>query len=381
MAAYNAGVPRESLDAVRRLREEQARLRRVVVVGTNGKSSVATYLSRFLTAAGERAGLYTSPHLLSWTERVQVDGEPVPEAVFRDALVRVHTVASSMVESERAGDLRFFDVLTLAADSVFAGAGVALGVFEAGIGGRLDATRALEPELVVLTSVGADHEALLGWSSSERLREKALATPPGGWLLSAPLSAELEAELPAIADEGGFGFDVLPAVDGEGFGATNLRLARAAAERLLGRPAPVEIDTSVPGRSQRGVVDGVSYVLDVAHNPTAWRAFLDELPDQPHVAVVAVTLPRPADSFAEAVMGDPKLATVVTTTTSVRPTVDPAELAARIGGDVRAVADPVTAFDEAASLARAAERPLLVFGSNFLVVDFLAWARYRARPA
>ena len=376
MAAYNSGAPRESLDAVRRLRED-ARLRRVVVVGTNGKSSVATYLSRFLTAAGDRAGLYTSPHLRSWTERIQVDGEPVPEAVFRDALLRVHAVAASMVESERAGDLRFFDVLTLAADSVFAGAGVAFGVFEAGIGGRLDATRALEPELVVLTSVGADHEALLGWSSPERLREKALATPPGGLLLSAPLGLELEAELPSIADEGGFEYEQLPAVDGESFGATNLRLARAAAERLLGRPAPAEIDTAVPGRSQRGVVDGVPYVLDVAHNPTAWRAFVDELPDEPHVAVVAVTLPRPAGSFAEAVAGDAKLAAVVTTTTSVRPTVDPAELAARIGGDARPVAAPSAAFAQAVDLARAAGRPLVVFGSNFLVVDFLAWLRQR----
>ena len=374
MAAYNAGVPRGSLDAVRRLREH-APLRRAVVVGTNGKSSVATYLSRFLFAAGERVGLYTSPHLRSWTERIQVDGKPVPEAVFRDALMRVHSVASSMVESERAGDLRFFDVLTLAADSAFAGAGVAFGVFEAGIGGRLDATRTLEPELVVLTSVGADHEALLGWAAAERLREKALATPPGGVLLSAPLGSELEGQLSSIADEGRFEFEVLPAVDGEAFGATNLRLARAAAERLLGRTVADEIDTNVPGRSQRGVVDDVRYVLDVAHNPTAWRAFLDELPDGPHVAVVAVTLPRPAESFAEAVAGDPKLASVVTTTTSVRPTVDPAELAARIGGDARPVAEPSAAVTQAVALARATERPLAVFGSNFLVVDFLAWAR------
>ena len=374
MAAYNAGVPRESLDAVRRLREMvggPSGVRRVVVVGTNGKSSVAAYISRLLVSAGHHAGLYTSPHLRSWTERIQIDGSPVDAPDFRDALTTVHSLAAPLAESERAGDLRFFDVLTLAADLTFGAAGVPFGVFEAGIGGRLDATRVLDAELVVLTSIGADHEALLGWSSLERLREKALATPPGGFLLSAPLAPELERELPSIAVAGGFPFELLPAVDGEGFAQTNVRLARAAVERLLGSPVGGEIDTRVAGRSQRGEIDGVPYVLDVAHNPTAWRAFLDELPDEPHVAVVAVTLPRPAESLAD-LLGGPKLAHVIATTTSVRPTVDPADLSAR------AIADPSEAFEQALALARAEQLPLAVFGSNFLVVDFLAWLRDRA---
>jgi folylpolyglutamate synthase/dihydropteroate synthase len=286
-----------------------------------------------------------------------------------------------MVATEQAGELRFFDVLTLAAEYVFGQRGVEFGVFEAGIGGRLDATRVLEAELVVLTSIGADHEALLGWSAAERLREKALATPPGGFLMCAPLGAELESQLPSIAQEGGFSFDVLETVPGEGVQAGNLRLARAAASRLLGSDVALPaIDERVEGRSQRGVIDRVPWIADVAHNPTAWRAFLSELPDEPHVVVAAVTLPRPTSSFAEALAGERKIATVFATTTTVRPTAPPAELAAELaaaGIDAHAVAEPFVAFDEGLATCRVSGRPLAVFGSNFLVVDFLAWLRDR----
>jgi dihydrofolate synthase/folylpolyglutamate synthase len=381
MAAYNAGVPRESLDAVRRVRERvgsSASPRRVVVVGTNGKTSTAAYLSRLLRGAGHSTGLYTSPHLREWTERIQVDGAPVSRDEFTRALSRVHEIASGLVASERPGDLRFFDVLTLAADQVFGSADVEFGVFEAGIGGRLDATRVLEPELVVLTSIGADHEALLGASAVSRLREKALATPPGGVLLSAPLGDELEAELARVASGGGFTAEVIDRVDGASVQEENLALARSAAARVLGEEALPAIDTEVAGRSQRGVIDGVPYVLDVAHNPTAWRAFLDELPDEPHVAVVAVTLPRPGESFVDVVAerGRAKLATVIATSTSVRPTQPPDELASLLAAadiDAHAVAEPRAAFDDALRAAQADSRPLAVFGSNFLVVDFLAW--------
>ena len=387
MAAYGAGVPRGSLDAVRRVRERSVApspLRRVVVVGTNGKSSVAAYLSRLLVGAGRRVGLYTSPHLRSWTERIVIDGEPVSGADFARAMGVIHEVATSLVESERPGDLRFFDVLTLTAEELFAAQVLEFGVFEAGIGGRLDATRVLDAELVVLTSIGADHEALLGWSSVERLREKALATPPGGELLCAPLGPELEGELPSIAQEGGFSVSVLEAVPGEGAQSANLRLARAAASRLLGGEAELPaIEVGVAGRSQRGVVDNVPYVVDVAHNPTAWRAFLGELSESPHVVVAAVTEPRPASSFVEVLAreGRAKVGTVFATTTTVRPTAPPAELAAALvaaGIDAHGAHDPFVAFDEALATCRVSGRPLAVFGSNFLVVDFLAWLRDRA---
>jgi folylpolyglutamate synthase/dihydropteroate synthase len=240
----------------------------------------------------------------------------------------------------------------------------------------------LEPELVALTSIGADHEALLGASAVSRLREKALATPPGGVLLSAPLGDELEAELGRVASEGGFTAEVIEVASGDSVQEQNLALARAAASRLLSGSELPAIETEVAGRSQRGAIDGVPYVLDVAHNPTAWSAVFAELPDEPHTVVAAVTLPRPASSFVDVIAAEAreKIATVIATTTTVRPTAPPEELAALLGAagiDAHAVAEPAAAFDEALAACRVSGRPLAVFGSNFLVVDFLAWAEGR----
>ncbi|HEU4975044.1 MAG TPA: cyanophycin synthetase [Baekduia sp.] len=388
MPAYNAGVPRHDLDAVRRLLERAdppRSRRRVVVVGTNGKSSTATYLARALTAAGVRTGLSTSPHLRAWTERARVDLEPVEGDALLAALRRVHDVAA--LQDERRGDLRFFDVLTIATEELFGRAGVDVGVFEAGIGGRLDATRALDPELVLLTSIGADHEAILGRDPRRRLWEKALAAPPGATLLSAPLGAELDAELQRIAAEAGFTAEVVPPDDARAaagapaFQRANLALAAAAARRLLGGRPVAPVDPAVDGRFERTAVDGVELVADVAHNPTAWEAFLAELPARPHVLLTAITEPRDPEELvaALAAAGD-RVGTMVVTGTTVRPARDPELVAALLRGaglEAAAVPEPEAAFAAAVAAARDRGLPLAAFGSNYLVVDLLAWARTR----
>jgi dihydrofolate synthase/folylpolyglutamate synthase len=361
MPDYNAGVPRQSLDGVRALLDVRVP-HHVVVVGTNGKSSVATYIARLLTAAGHRTGLYTSPHLRFWNERIQVDLEPVAE--LEAALRRRHEQARGLQ------DVRFFDVLTAVAEDLFADAGVEYGVFESGIGGRLDATRALEPELVVLTSIGEDHEALLGSEPAQRLFEKALATPPGATLVAAPLGEALDLELDRLA--GDHGFRVLRAEPVPGHRAMNVALAQLAVEVLGVPPAPFA--TEVDGRLQRGTVRGVPYVLDVAHNPTAWAAFLDELPDTPHVVLCAITEPREPGRLVETLAAaHGKVAEVVVTTTTVRPARDPEALAAAL----RSSGLPATAAprpEDAFALAFAPRGlPVAVFGSNYLIVDVLAW--------
>jgi dihydrofolate synthase/folylpolyglutamate synthase len=359
MPDYNAGVPRRDLGGVRALLDVRVP-HHVVVVGTNGKSSVATYVARLLTAAGHRTGLYTSPHLRFWNERVQVDLEPV--AGLEEALRRRHEQARGL------DDVRFFDVLTAAAEDLFADAGVEYGVFESGIGGRLDATRALEPELVVLTSIGEDHEALLGREPAQRLYEKALATPPGATLVATPLGETLDSELDRLAAE--HGFHVVRAEPADGYRAMNVALAQLAVEAL--GVAPVPFATDVDGRLQRGAVRGVPYVADVAHNPTAWAAFLDELPDTPHVVLCAITEPREPGRLVETLAAARgKVAEVIVTTTTVRPARDPEGIAAALrssGITATAVPRPEDAFASAF-----AELPVAVFGSNYLVVDFLAW--------
>src|SRR6188472_3865929 len=158
----------------------------VVVVGSNGKTSTATYLSELFTAAGCRTGLFTSPHIAYWTERVRIDGERVDG----DALVAA--VAETAEVAEGIEGLRFFDVLTLGAARVFADAAVDVAVYEAGIGGRSDATRALRPDLVVLTAIGLEHTRLLGESEAEILRHKLDVAPRRALVVAGVLPAQLE---------------------------------------------------------------------------------------------------------------------------------------------------------------------------------------------
>jgi dihydrofolate synthase/folylpolyglutamate synthase len=398
MPAYNSGARRSDIEAVRRLLRSAlpARsARHVTVVGTNGKTSTATYLARLLTSAGQRTGLFTSPHLRSWTERIRVDLEQVPSNVFADAVLGVHAIAARATALERPGDLRFFDILTIAAEEIFGGAGAGVGVFEAGIGGRLDATRCLDAELVLLTGVGDDHESLLGARPQERLREKALAARPGSTLVSVPLGRALEAELLTIAAAGDFHVELLDA-DGDGYGEgegdadsadraaprlqrSNLRLARAGMAQLLPGVLPPTISSNIDGRLQSGTAAGVPYIVDVGHNPTAWCAFLDGLPQRPHVVVVAISVPRPADELVRVLSAvSHKLASVTVTTTTVRPAQAPAAIAdglVRAGVETQVVEQPDAAFAAALQAARARGLPLAVFGSTFVAADFLAWLR------
>lgn len=384
MPAYNSGRRRHDLRAVEALLERavpQRVPRHVAVVGTNGKSSTARFLAQALRRQGVRTGLYTSPHLRRWTERVQVDLEPVPDADLGSALVRAHAAAQAGAAAH--GDVRFFDVLTLAAENLFAEAGVQVAVFEAGIGGRLDAIRCLEPELTLLTSIGRDHEELLGADPLDRLREKAGVAPAHSHVIAGPLPRALAGELARLARERPFELTQLEPAPATGDAApayqqANARLAEAGARRLGGGAAAAVGPLEVPGRFQRGVAAGVPYLADVAHNVTAWDALLGEVPPEPHEVVVAITPPRPATELVASLRARrDRVARVTVTGTVVRAAHDPGELAAlarAAGFDAEAIDEPTSAFASAAGRARRAGRTLLVFGSNYVVVDFLAWA-------
>ncbi|MCC7462629.1 MAG: bifunctional tetrahydrofolate synthase/dihydrofolate synthase [Gammaproteobacteria bacterium] len=126
-----------------------------IVGGTNGKGSTATLLAALLTAAGRRTGLFTSPHLLRYNERVAVDGEPVTDA----ALIEAFTA----VEAARGGEsLTFFECNTLAALWVFRAQRCDAVVLEVGLGGRLDATNLIDADVAVVCSIGLDHRDWLG---------------------------------------------------------------------------------------------------------------------------------------------------------------------------------------------------------------------------
>ncbi len=145
------------------------RLRFVHVAGTNGKGSVSAIVHRALVLEGVRAGLYTSPHLHTVRERILVRGEPISEDVFADETSRLR----HLIEEGACPEPTFFEAITAIALMCFAGR-VDLVVLEVGLGGRLDATNAVDSVLVsVITSIGLDHEAWLGTTIEQIASEKA----------------------------------------------------------------------------------------------------------------------------------------------------------------------------------------------------------------
>ena len=353
-------LPRVDLSAPEVL-AAQARItapaRTVVVVGTNGKTSTATFLARLLQAGGLRVGLTVSPHLRRWSERVLVDGVEVEEAELADRV-------TALAEAGRGLDLRFFDLLTLAAAEIFADRRVDVAVFEAGIGGRLDTTAVLRPQLVVLTGIGLDHIELLGADEFSILREKLGVAPAGAVVLSAPLGEALDREALRLAAEMGFRLEFPPLV-GETFLERNWSLARAASAQVViadegGEPGPVT------GRMQRATVDGVAVVLDAAHNPQAWQALAAELPPR-YVAVVSVSHDKPAAALRDALGG---AAAVIATAAWPGRSLEASELARMVGAE--AVDDPGAATRQGLDRARELDVPLVVFGSAYLLRHAIA---------
>jgi len=162
---------RATLDALGR---PQDRLRFIHVAGTNGKGSVCAMIESALRADGLRTGLFTSPHLAEPTERIRIAGRPVAAGRFADAFDRVHRVVEHLLEAG-AIDLHttYFETVTAMAMLIFAEEGVDRVVLEVGLGGRLDSTNVVTPELCVITPVDFDHEAFLGKSLESIASEKA----------------------------------------------------------------------------------------------------------------------------------------------------------------------------------------------------------------
>ena len=161
----------EVLDALGR---PQDRLRFVHVAGTNGKGSTCAMIASALRTAGRRTGLFTSPHLAEPTERIRIDGRPISSERFAVAFDRVHAIVERLLSAGTI-DLHttYFETVTAMALLVFAEESVQTVVLEVGLGGRLDATNVVMPELCVITPIDFDHEAFLGRSLEAIAGEKA----------------------------------------------------------------------------------------------------------------------------------------------------------------------------------------------------------------
>ncbi|HTF99059.1 MAG TPA: folylpolyglutamate synthase/dihydrofolate synthase family protein [Nitrospirota bacterium] len=147
----------------------------VHIAGTNGKGSTSTFIASMLMAAGFRVGLYTSPHLINFTERIRINGVQIPEpdVVALTGRVRKAYLQNSDNTSKRPLNPTFFEVTTTVAFTYFAESGVDIAVLEAGMGGRLDATNIVDPLVSVITNIDLDHMEYLGPTIELIAREKA----------------------------------------------------------------------------------------------------------------------------------------------------------------------------------------------------------------
>jgi dihydrofolate synthase/folylpolyglutamate synthase len=165
-------------DMLDELGRPDGRFRVVQIAGTNGKTSTARYVAAILAGEGLSTALYTSPELVSYTERMEVGGTPVPEPSFARGIAAAAEAgrrvnARRAAAGERPYDITEFDLLTVGAMVVFAEAGVDVAVLECGMGGRWDATSATRPEAVAVTGIGLDHMRILGDTLEEIAGEKA----------------------------------------------------------------------------------------------------------------------------------------------------------------------------------------------------------------
>ena len=154
------------------------------VAGTKGKGSTSALCASALTAAGYKTGLYTSPHLLDYVERIQVDGRPISHELLIDLVEEIKPAV------DRIAKLTTFEITTALAFLAFAKLGCTAAVFEVGLGGRLDATNVVTPRVSVITSLSMDHMAVLGNTLAKIAGEKAGIIKDGVPVVSAPQKDE-----------------------------------------------------------------------------------------------------------------------------------------------------------------------------------------------
>lgn len=288
--AQKAHGRRYGIDRMRLLAEALGHPERatpfVHVAGTNGKGSVAAMLDAILHAAGWRTGLYTSPHLVQVGERVQVDRRLLTENEILDYARELRPLADRLAAADPENRPSFFELMTAMAFLQFARKRCDIAVVEVGLGGRLDATNIVTPEVSAITSIAMDHCEWLGDTLEKIATEKAGTIKPGRPVVLGRVPAEAERTIRAIANERGapvvsvrahFGEDLAnyPHTNLEGdYQRWNAATATLAARALDPRWRITEAaihhgleHVDWPGRWQRVRLGGRLAILDASHNP------------------------------------------------------------------------------------------------------------------
>lgn len=403
------------------LDDPQRTYRVVHVTGTNGKTSTSRMIESIVRAHGLRTGLFTSPHLARYTERIQIDGEPVADAAVADAWEEIEPIVALVdAEFEAAGDapLTFFELLTVLAFVAFADAPVDVAVVEVGMGGSWDSTNTADGDVAVFAPIDIDHADRLGDTVADIAAVKAGIIKDGAAVVSARQTPEARAVLTTAAAQRGatiaFEGDEFAlvserlAVGGQqiavrglaaayddlylplygGHQGFNAALAIAAVESLVGGAAQAIApdvlteglaEVTSPGRLQlAGIAPTV--LVDAAHNPHGARALVTALQESFDFDEWGVVLGILADKDAAGIVA--ALSAVAThvfaTVVDSDRTADAdvvADLAEGAGLPVTVHGDLASAADAAREWAAAGERrAVVVAGSVVLAGEALTLA-------
>ena len=398
----------------------------VLIAGTNGKGSTAATLASILRASGLKTGLYTSPHLVRINERIRVDGKEISDDEFASLHGEVDRVAEKLVErAELPWHPSFFEMMTAIALEHFARERVDLAVLEVGMGGRLDATNVVEPQVSVITDISLDHQKFLGNTVGEIAREKVGIIRPGGVVVTLPQQPEANDVIGnTILELGARAVNAVPYVPPVSPGSgeylvpsTELGISiyryplQVLGEQILvetplvGRhqlrnvalaiAAAAELSeqgfSSITARSiERGVRETrwpgrfqviaarpgwPEMVIDVAHNPAgAWalRAGLSErYEDRPLIFVFGAMRDKAISEMTEILF--PLAERVIATRPENPRAASPKEIqqaAARTGVEIEAVEDVHHAVERARALAKAGT-VVVITGSIYLVGEVM----------
>jgi dihydrofolate synthase/folylpolyglutamate synthase len=392
------------------------------IAGTNGKGSTAAILESILRSAGLCTGLYTSPHLERINERIRLNGEPVSDESFAAAWTRVHaSIESLMATGKLTAHPTYFECVTAMAFLVFAEQRIDFAIYEVGLGGRLDSTNIVTPEVAVITPIDFDHENFLGHSIAEIAAEKAgiikrsatvitSVTRPEARAVVAQKCAEMQAPLVDIDEawrleemSSSEGFHravatskdssakliIAPALPGR-FQLRNA-LAAATAARLLSESSKLHIEDQDiergianvrwPGRLER-LSENPAIYLDGAHNPSGARALLEfwqrDLAGRRIILIYGAMRDKAVDEIAgilfphadEIIITEPRQPRAISAPLLLEIT---AHLASRGPAVVR---DPLQAFEHAIEIARNNDA-VVVAGSLYLIGEIRSYWRNR----
>ena len=386
------------------------------IAGTNGKGSTAAILESILRSAGLRTGLYTSPHLERINERIRLNGEPVSDNAFAEAWTRVHaSIESLMASGKLAAHPTYFECVTAMAFLIFAERRIDFAIYEVGLGGRLDSTNIVTPQVAIITPIDFDHENFLGHSIAEIAAEKAgiiksdatvvsSVVRPEARAVVAQKCTEMRARLVDVNEEwrleekppaAGFYRAVATSKDSRvkliiapslaGRFQLQNALAAATAARVLSENGDFWIDDKTiergianvrwPGRLER-LSENPAIYFDGAHNPAGARELLkfwqDNFAGRRIVLVYGAMRDKAVDEIAGVLF--PHAHQVILTEPQQPRAISAAllsEMTAHLTSHPAVIPNSVEAFDRASEIAREGDA-VFVTGSLYLIGELRA---------